>query len=294
VAFGVASILQAVGARAEPHTHRLDLMLLVRLLRRPAFLWSMLLSLVGFVLHLVALRSLPLFVVQPVIASSVAVTAVVSGRMAREPLGARVRWLVVTVCAGLALVTAAAVSGSATSTTTSERALLLVLVGVILAAGWAAHRMPGSRGAAVLGLLSGVGYAVVALAGRSMPSLAPGDLVTDPAAYALVTGGGLAILLYSVSLQRGTVVAATAAMVLGNTVVPMAVGLAVLGDEIRPGWTPAAVLGLLLAAVAVVLLHDPRVSEPQQPPGAPAEGAAPRRRPRRAAPAEPAPPGSDQ
>lgn len=265
VSFGIASILQAIGARAEPASRRLDPLLLVRLLRQPAFLASMLLSALGFGFHLVALRSLPLFVVQPIIAASVAVTAVVSGRMAGEPLGARVRGLVALVCIGLALVTIAAVSGEATATSTGQRALLLVVVALIAAVGWPAVRLDGARGATVLGLVSGAGYAVVAVAGRAMPSLAPLDLLVDPAAYALVTGGGLAILLYSISLQRGSVVSATAAMVVGNTVVPMAIGLAALGDEIRSGWAPAAVLGLVLAAAAVVLLHDPRVAEPQQP-----------------------------
>ena len=266
VSFGVASILQAIGARAEPTARRLDPLLLVRLLRHPAFLGSMLLSLLGFVFHLVALRSLPLFVVQPAIAASIAVTAVVSGRMAGEPLGHRVRGLVALVCVGLVLVTAAAVSGEATATSTGQRALLLVVVALIAAIGWPTVRLHGTHAATVLGLLSGAGYAVVAVAGRAMPSLAPLDLLSDPAAYALVSGGCLAILLYSISLQRGSVVTATAAMVLGNTVVPMAIGLATLGDEIRSGWAPAAVLGLVLAATAVVLLHDPRVAEPQRPP----------------------------
>jgi len=35
-----------------------------------------------------------------------------------------------------------------------------------------------------------------------------------------------------------------------------------LGDRIRDGWLPAAVLGLLLAGVASVLLHDPREGAP--------------------------------
>ena len=264
VAFGLASILQAIGARTEPGRDRLDVFLLVRLLRQPAFLASMGLSLVGFFLHLLALRQLPLFVVQPVIAGSVAVTAVVSGRMAREPLGPRVRLLVGLLCAGLALVTAASVAGGAVATSASQRALLLMVVLALAAIGWPAARVRGPGGAALLGLLSGVGYAVVAVAGRAMPSLAPADLVTDPAAYALISAGGLAILLYSVSLQRGTVVAATAAMVLGNTVTPMAIGLLALGDRIRPGWTVAAIAGLALAATVVVLLHAPRAEAPER------------------------------
>lgn len=274
--FGVASILQAIGARSEPTSDRLDPLLLVRLLRHPAFLGSMVLSLAGFGLHLLSLRSLPLFVVQPIIAGSVAVTAVVSGRMAGEPLNPRVRALVAVLCAGLALVTVAAVSGKSADTSTGERALLLVVVALIVAVALPVLRLRGSVGAALIGLVSGVGYAVVAVAGRALPSLAPLDLLSDPAAYALVTGGLLAVLLYSVSLQRGSVVAATAAMTLGNTVVPMAIGLAALGDEIRAGWAPAAVAGLLLAATAVVLLHDPRISPAPATADDPTPRAAPR------------------
>jgi drug/metabolite transporter (DMT)-like permease len=272
VAFGVASILQAIGARQEPVGSALDPRLLFRLLRRPAFVWSMVLSLAGFGMHLVALRALPLFVVQPVIAASVAVTAVVSGRLAHEPLSARTRLLVAVLCLGLVLVTAAAVSGSAEQTSTAQRSLLLLVVLAMAAAATPAGRVSGPRGATTLGLLAGVGYAVVAVAGRSIPELAVPAVLADPAAYALVAGGGLAILLYSVSLQRGTVVSATAAMVLGNTVVPMLIGLAVLGDRFRSGWAPAAVVGLALAAGSVILLHDPR-SAPA-PTSSPAPGPA--------------------
>ncbi len=258
LAFGVASMLQAIGARGEPTTAGVELGLLLRLLRQPAFVASIVLSVGGFLLHLAALRSLPLFVVQPVIASSVAVTAVVSGRLGHEPLGGRVRALVCTVCVGLALVTSGAVPGSAVDTSAWQRAVLLLAVMLIAAVGWPAGRVHGPRGATLLGLLSGLGFAVVAVSGRSMPSLAIPALVTDPAMYALAVGGGLGFLLYSTALQRGTVITATAAMVLGNTVAPVLVGLLALGDRFRSGWAPAAVVGLVLAGSAVVLLHDPR------------------------------------
>lgn len=269
IAFGVASLLQAIGARGVPTRDGLDWWLLFRLLRSPAFLASAALSLCGFLLHLVALRHLPLFTVQPVIASSVAVTAIVSGLVGHEPLGPRVRILVVAVCAGLALVTSAAVPGSSVHTSTGVRAGFLVFALLIGATGWACGRLQGATGALVLGLLSGLGFAVVAVSGRAMPSLTPSALVRDPATAALVVGGGIAFLLYSTALQRGTVITATAAMVVGNTVAPVLVGVLALGDRIRPGWTPAAVVGLLLAGTAIVLLHDPR-EQPATPEPEPA------------------------
>lgn len=273
LAFGIASILQAIGARGEPVSDGIDLWLLFRMLRHPVFLLSIALSVTGFGLHLVALRDLPLFAVQPIIASSVAVTAVVQAVTGHEPLSGRGWWLVLAVCVGLALVTVAAVPGSAVGTSTAQRALLLVAVALLAAVSWPAGRLHGARGSSLLGLLSGLGFAVVAVSGRAFPSLAPTSLIRDPATLALVCGGGLAFLLYSTALQRGTVITATAAMVVGNTVAPVLVGVLALGDRIRPGWGPAAVVGLVLAGTAVVLLHDPR--ETHQHPAGPTTPAGP-------------------
>ena len=267
LAFGVASILQAVGARGEPTRDGIDLWLLFRLLRHPAFLLSAVLNGCGFLLHLVALRNLPLFAVQPLIASSVAVTAVVQALIGHEPLSRR-RWsLVAAVCVGLALVTLAAVPGEAVHTSATDRGLLLLAVVAVAAVAWPAGRVRGARGASLLGLLSGLGFAVVAVSGRSFPSLSPASLVQDPATAALICGGGLAVLLYSTALQRGSVITATAPMVVGNTVAPVLVGVLALGDDIRSGWVPAAAVGLLLASTAVVLLHDPRQTLSAAPAG---------------------------
>lgn len=261
VAFGVASVLQAIGARSQSVTTGVDLRLLVRMLSHRAFLLSIVFSLSGFLLHLIALRSLPLFTVQPVIASSVAVTAVIQGVRGHEPLSARGRWLVVAVCVGLALVTAAAVPGSAVPTSNGWRAMLIVVAVSTGLLGWLSGGVHGPTGATLLGLLAGVGFAVVAISARSMPSLAISSLVTDPAMVALALGGAVAFLLYSTALQRGAVVTATTAMTMSNTVVPMLVGLLALGDEFRSGWAPTAVVGLLLAGTATVLLRNPLLTD---------------------------------
>ena len=62
------------------------------------------------------------------------------------------------------------------------------------------------------------------------------DLLTSPATYALVVAGVVAMLTYSIALQRGTVTQATAPLVVGETVAPALVGLLLLGDHARPGW----------------------------------------------------------
>ena len=78
--YGAGAILQATAARSQQVTGGLDVALLVRLVRQLPYVAGLGLDAVGFVASLVALRSLPLFLVQAVIASSVGVTAVLAWR----------------------------------------------------------------------------------------------------------------------------------------------------------------------------------------------------------------------
>src|SRR3954447_3424518 len=75
VAYGAATVLQAVGARRAGPAAGPDAHLMLRLLRSLPSLAGLGLDVVGFGLSLAALRSQPLFVVQAIVASSLAVTA---------------------------------------------------------------------------------------------------------------------------------------------------------------------------------------------------------------------------
>lgn len=263
VAFGVAALLQAVASRYEPVTSGVDPRLLLRLLRHPAFLAALALNLAGFALHLLALRTLPLFLAQTVVSSSVAVTALVGARLLRTALDRQDVAAVVAVCAGLSLLTATAEEAGTTATTSGGRALLLVAVVLVAVAGGLTGRLHGHLGASLLGLVAGLGFAVVAVAARVLPDLDVATLLTDPAAYALVLAGPVAFLLYSTALQRADVLTATSATVVGQTAAPALVGLLLLGDRVREGARPLLVLGLLLAVAGAAVLsrRDPQVAD---------------------------------
>ncbi len=66
--------------------------------------------------------------------------------------------------------------------------------------------------------------------------------------------GVLAMLTYSIALQRGSVTQATAPLVVGETVAPALVGLLLLGDHARPGWGWVAILGFSLSVAGAVSL----------------------------------------
>ncbi|NHC44387.1 hypothetical protein [Motilibacter aurantiacus] len=260
VAFGVAALLQAMAARREQVTDAVDPRLLLRMLRHPEFVAALALNLAGFGLHFAALRLMPLFLAQAVIGSSVAVTALLSARLLKAPLNRQEYAAVAAVCAGLALLALGGGEEGEVTTSAAERAWLLAVVAGIVLAGALAGRASGTRGALLLGLVSGMGFAVVAVSGRVLPTFLPPDVLSDPATYSLLAGGTVAFLLYSAAMQRGSAITATGAMVLCQTAGPSLVGMALLGDAVRDGWLPVSLLGVVLAATGAVLLarFDPQ------------------------------------
>ena len=251
-AFGVAAVLQALGTSRTHDVGGLDPHLLVRLARQPVFLAALGLNGVGFLLHLSALQALPLFLVQAIIAGSVAVTAVLSVRVFEVALAPGQCAAVATVVVGLALVAPSAAVGEPVRTGDQD---WLVLSAAVVALGLAAvgvGRVQGAPGAVLLGLLAGGGFGIVAVCARLLPDLSLLTLLRTPVAYVLVLSGALAFLLYSTAMQRGSVTTTTAAMVVTQTAVPALVGALLLGDRVRAGFLPFAVAGFALAVAGAV------------------------------------------
>ncbi|RSS44235.1 hypothetical protein [Streptomyces sp. WAC08241] len=262
ICYGTASVFQAVAARAaEPGTGGgVDVALLWRAVRQWRYLAGLCLDGLGFVLQIVALRTLPIYVVGAALAASLAVTAVVASRVLRVRLS-RVEWTAVAVvCAGLAMLAlASGREGHRAGPEALDWALLAVAFGILLL-GAAAGRLPDRPRALVLGLGAGLGFGVVEVAVR----LIDGIDLADPALYALLAGGGAAFLLLTSALQRGSVTTATAGMVLGETIGPAAVGVAWLGDTTRTGLGWLAVTGFAVAVAGSLALA--RFGEAPEPP----------------------------
>ncbi|MFB9237716.1 hypothetical protein ACFFWC_19510 [Plantactinospora siamensis] len=247
VCYGVASVLQARAAGAESASTGVDAGLLFRLMRRPWFLGGLLLDGGGFAAQFAALRIAPVFLVQAALAASLAVTALVAVPLLGLRLRGREWAAIAAVTAGLAALGLSAGPEGAVAAGTAFRWVLLAAVAVLGALGMAAGRLPGSAGSALLGLCGGLGFGVVALAARVLTDLSPGHLVRDPAGYALLAGGVLAFVFYANGLHRGAVTVVTAGLVIGETLIPSAVGVLVLGDHTRAGLAPLAVAGFAVA-----------------------------------------------
>ncbi len=255
VCYGVGSVLQALAARQTDSTEGLDPRLLLRLLGSWRYLLGLGLDGLGFALSLVAVRTLPLFVVQSIVASFLAITAVLGAVVLHMPLQRSDKIGLVVVVAGLVLVGLSAAEDSAVAARDAERWGLLVAVLLLAVLAVPFGRLSGVASAAGLGAVAGLAFGATAVAARMMPGSFSldnlgnqvGSLLTDPAFYGLVIAGVVAMLTYSTALQRGSVTQATAPLVVGETIAPALVGILLLGDKPRAGWAWVAVLGFGLA-----------------------------------------------
>ena len=136
-----------------------------------------------------------------------------------------------------------------------ERELVGVPVTAVVAA------LVYGRGSSVLlALVAGTGFSLAALAARAVHvgESRWRDLAVNPLVWVVVVAGILGALLYARSLERGEVGPATAALWVVEVVLPGLVGVAVLGDAVRPGWGLAALAGVAAAiGGCVVLAHSP-------------------------------------
>jgi drug/metabolite transporter (DMT)-like permease len=260
--YGVASVMQAIAVRSASRrtaadgqaAAAVDPGLVVRMLRQGLFLASIAIDLLGFIAQLIALRRLPIFAVQAIIASNLAVTAVMAAWLMRARLSVR-EWLAVGgVVIGVALLGASSgAQGAARVGPAFQLGLIIAVVAVGLAA-LAVARLPDPARTLLLGALAGLGYSVLAVSARILPGFMPYQLIRSPAAYTLAAAGIVSFMVYAAALDGGSVTTATAAVVLTETMPAALVGVIFLGDTTRRGLTAVAALGFALGVACAVAL----------------------------------------
>jgi len=261
--YGLASVMQAIAVRASSRrpvleaagaANGVDPSLILRMLRQWPFIVSLVVDLIGFVCQVFALQRLPLFEVQVIIASNLAVTAVLASWLMHIVLTLREWAAVLAVVIGVGLLGASAGSEGAASVGDEFQIALMAALAAIAVAGVAAGRLPGRVRTPALGAIAGLGYGVLAICARILPGFSVHQLVRSPAAYTLAAAGIISFMLYASALESGVVTVATAAVIVAETIPPAIVGVLLLGDTTRPGLTAVAFAGFFLALVSTIVL----------------------------------------
>jgi drug/metabolite transporter (DMT)-like permease len=265
ISYGAATILQALGVRRIGGVDQ-QASLWTRVGSGRVYGLGLLLDGLGFVASVVALRELPLFLVEAVVASSVAVTAVLAVVVLHVRLrSAEVAALTVTIL-GLIVLALCAQPGPAHHLGTTAAWLLLGSVAVLAIALLVALRDPdATRASLVLATVSGAGFGIVGIAARTLRVSAPWWLtITQPVLWALALQGVLASVAFGFALHRGRTTTVAAITFAVETVFPAAVGLAFLGDAVRPHLGPFAAIGFLATLGGCIALA--RYAESPLPP----------------------------
>ncbi|MFJ3580694.1 hypothetical protein ACIPPS_00415 [Streptomyces sp. NPDC090127] len=285
ICYGTGSVLQAVGSRRSARREAAaeaagqvtgrggpSLASTAKAATTWEFVVGTVLDFIGFGLGALAARMLPLFLSQTVISANLVITAVLSVRMLGIRL-TRAEWTSIgVVCSALVLLASAAGPEGSGHAAPGTHGWLLAVALVLMAGGTLLVRLLGARAAILAGLLSGLGFGALGVGVRILDGVDPfdlGTLVTDPALYAILVAGIGGMYLHTVALQIGSVNGATAALVVGETVLPGMIGVWWLGDTSRAGFGWLAVLGFALAvagAVAVAWFGNPAAHGTPPPP----------------------------
>jgi hypothetical protein len=242
VGYGAASVLQGVAAMHATGP---------AVLRQPVYLVGLLCDCLAWLASLVALRVLPLFVVQSVLAGSVMVTVVLARLFLHTRLRGRDLGAIAAIVPALAALAHAFMPGPAAIPAGMTAWTLLAMVAVVIAVAAAYAR----AGSVLLAALAGAAFSGAAVGARAVdlpsgPLLLPGQ----PLAWAVLVFGAAGTLAYARSLERGPVGPATAVLWSAETLLAGAVGVLVLGDTVRPGWSTVATVAVVVTLLGCAVL----------------------------------------
>ncbi|GIF16504.1 hypothetical protein [Actinoplanes teichomyceticus] len=254
--YAAGSILQAIGARRSTSA--------VKTLGHPLYLIGIALDMAAWLGSMVALRELAVYLVESVLAGSLAITALAAWLFLGSKLRRRdVAAIVVTICALAGLALSAGQQHMVAASFGLRLGFCVALV-VVLVLGWAATRI-GSPG--LIASIGGLSVGAAALGGRALHlpddemttvGSAAWTIATEPLTWVLLVFAANGMVMYANALQRGEVGRVTAVHWTGEVIAPSVIALTILGDTVRPGWEPVALAAALITvSCAIVLASAP-------------------------------------
>lgn len=248
--YGAGSILQAKGARGASLRceGRAPVLLIAR---QPAYVAGLACDFLAWLLTIAALQRMPVFAVQTIVASSLAVTVL----LARVFFHTHLRPIDIFAVAGtmlsLILIGFTASSEAAQAPTTAVTIALVVGAPVLVLFTFFAS----AAASYISSITAGCAFAGSLLSARAT-HLEDGVLASarNPLTWAVLAYGAVGLISYARALESGNVGSATAITWAAEIVVASLVGRFFLGDHARHGWQWLATVGLVLALMSTLAL----------------------------------------
>jgi drug/metabolite transporter (DMT)-like permease len=262
-----SSVLQREANKREVDAQRSGVAGLVHLLRQPLWLWGIAAVILSFLLQGAALDLGQLAEVQPLLSLELPMTLLLASRVFHRRMSRRTWADIVTMSAGMALFLVALSPSGGDPTSPDGRAWASAsgvtggVVVVLVVAGW---RTRGASRAALLGVASGVSFALTAMfmdgtlgAGLSW------DVFTRWQTYLVVAAGLTAMAVLQEALRAGSLVVVQPGVTLADPVVAVLLGALLFDEHLRVGpWLVAELAGAAAVAWgAIRLSRSPVVNE---------------------------------
>jgi len=251
--YGLGSVLQSMGAKRVQSKPGVSLGSLSRILRQGPYVLGLGLDGLGWLASLLALLRLPLFVVQAMVAGSIAFIVLFSALLEKaKPSGRQLAYVAV-LCLGLLALAASGAPEVATRPPGYFVPAMAATACVLLFAGFVTPKLLSPVAASsVLGAVAGLAFGGAALCVRSLSSGIKPSEILHPTLWILLAFGGMGMAFFATALQRGAVTVTTAWLFTAETIAPALIGMLLLGDRARPGLGFVAAASFVLTVAASV------------------------------------------
>lgn len=215
------------------------------------------LDLFGWAMSAFALRYLPVFAVQAIVATQVALT-VLGAHLLGTTRAGRTQLLAAGACVtGLGVVAAGGTTGRAPVHTATVDVVLVVIFVVLLVAVPPALRAGSAAGRAVI---AGLAFGAVAVAVRSLHQRTGSvtELLHQLPTYAVPAFAAFGAVMMALALRRGGASEVAAIVVGVEMLAAGALGIVLLGDGVRAGWHVPCAVAVPVALAGLTVLARPQ------------------------------------
>lgn len=252
---GIAAVLQKMGADKQEKATSLRTGLLIKLLREWPYVVGIGLDGIAWILTLIAVHSLPLFVVQPIVAFGVVITAIFESVVFHKKMRRQTIIAISCITLGLVLLATTAKPETAAHISKSLRMIIIVAPLFLAAAGAIFVKFVSHAATIALAAISGLAFGGTAVVGRILQFAPPyAHTFISPLFVALIGYGLIGILLFTVSLQRHHASVVNAVMITFEALAPIGIGLLFLGDSPRQGFWLPMIIGACVAVAGTLLI----------------------------------------